>query len=349
MKGVLNMPLNKPCAVLMTNSAPETIRKVYPDSRMEELRAMLDIPDAVITSENLEENAPLLQHVRFIFSTWGMPALSEEQIARLLPNLEAVFYSAGSVQGFARPFLQSGVRVFSAWAANAVPVAEYTVAQIILSGKGMFQGMRRLERTGGLEGRRASHAYSASLPCNYGVRVGLLGAGMIGRLVAKMLMDYDFEVLVYDPFVSQETLDAYGAKKAELDEIFSTCQIVSNHVANLPATVGMLRYEHFSRMPKNGVFINTGRGAQVVESDLIRAMQEEPDRTALLDVTLPEPPEADSPLWTLPNVFLTPHIAGSMNNETARMSRYMLEECRHFLAGEDLRYEVSLAMLETMA
>jgi len=343
------MPTSKPCAVLMTDTAPETLRKVYPDSRMAELREILEIPETVITSDNLESHAALLQNVRFIFSTWGMPALTEEQIARLLPNLEAVFYSAGSVQYFARPFLSRGVRVFSAWAANAVPVAEYTVAQIILSGKGMFQGMRRLERLGGLEGRKASKAYSTSLPCNYGVRVGLLGAGMIGRLVMKMLMSYGFEVLVYDPFVSQEALDAYGAKKAGLDEIFSSCQIISNHVPNLPSTVGMLTYEHFSQMPQNGVFINTGRGAQVVEADLIRAMQEEPDRTALLDVTFPEPPEEDSPLWTLPNVFLTPHIAGSMNNETARMSRYMLDELKLLLAGEPVRYEVSLAMLETMA
>ena len=349
MKGVFTMPTNKPCAVMMTNSAPETIRKVYPDSRMAELRDILEIPETVITSENLEENTALLQKAEYIFSTWGMLSVTEEQIARLLPNLKAVFYSAGSVQGFARPFLNRGVRVFSAWAANAVPVAEYTVAQIILAGKGMFQGMRRQDQLGGIEGRKAFHAYSASLPCNYGVRIGLLGAGMIGRLVAKMLMDYDFEVLVYDPFVSQEALDAYGAKKAELDEIFSTCQIVSNHIANLPATVGMLKYEHFSKMPQNGVFINTGRGAQVVEADLIRAMQEEPDRTALLDVTFPEPPEPGSPLWTLPNVFLTPHIAGSMNNETARMSRYMLEELKLLLAGEKVRYEVSLAMLETMA
>lgn len=68
----------------------------------------------------------------------------------------------------------------------------------------------------------------------------------------------------------------------------------------------MLRYEHFSRMLPNAVFLNTGRGAQVVEEDLVRALQEEPGRTAVLDVTLPEPPEADSPLWKLENVVLTP-------------------------------------------
>ena len=65
--------------------------------------------------------------------------MTEDQIAEYFPNLKAVFYGAGSVQGFARPFLKSGVKVFSAWAANAVPVAEYTLSQILLANKGFFQ------------------------------------------------------------------------------------------------------------------------------------------------------------------------------------------------------------------
>ena len=342
--------MSKPIAVFMTDTPAVTFHQVYPDVRMEQLRALCEISDTVVTSENLEEHKELLAKAEYIFTTWGMLSLTEEQITSLLPNLKAVFYAAGSVQYFARPFLNKGIKVFSAWGANAVPVAEYTVAQIILSGKGMFQGMRRLERNGNnAVAREISRQYTMSLPCNYGVKVGILGAGMIGKLVLKMLQAYDFELLVYDPFVKQEVLDQYHAKAATLDEIFSQCQIISNHIANLPATVGMLKYEHFSKMAPNAVFINTGRGAQVVEADLIRAMEEEPDRTALLDVTLPEPPEADSPLWTLPNVFLTPHIAGSLKNETARMSEFMLDEFTSLLKGEACRYEVSLKMLETMA
>lgn len=84
----------------------------------------------------------------YLFSTWGMPALGKEQIRAYFPSLKAVFYAAGSVQGFAREYLEAGVQVFSAWAANAVPVAEFTVAQILLAGKGYFQGLRRQERAG---------------------------------------------------------------------------------------------------------------------------------------------------------------------------------------------------------
>ena len=97
------------------------------------------------------------------------------------------------------------------------------------------------------------------------------------------------------------------------------------------------------------MFLNTGRGAQVVEEDLIRALQEEPGRTAVLDVTLPEPPEADSPLWKLENVVLTPHIAGSSGQEVARMGAYMQQEFFRLLAGQPVRFEVTEKLLETMA
>ena len=335
----------KETAVFLNEREQNELARAYGSETRESLRRSLDLPEQVILPETMEENRDLLARTSYVFSTWGMPALTEEQIADYLPNLKAVFYAAGSVQGFARPFLHRGVKVFSAWAANAVPVAEFTVAQIVLAGKGYFQGMRRLE-PGSMKRFRA---FSDTFPCNYGVRIGILGAGMIGSLVLEMLRRYDVETLVYDPFAGEEKIAALGARRASLEEIFSQCQVISNHIANLPATQRMLRYEHFSRMKPNGVFINTGRGAQVVEEDLVRALREEPDRTALLDVTWPEPPEADSPLWTMPNVILSPHIAGSMNNEIARMGAYMQREYEAFSEGRPCSWEVTLKRLETMA
>lgn len=335
----------KETAAFINVSAQNELLRVYDSAVYERLRQTLDLPREVILAENLEGHRERLSKASYLFSTWGMPALTEEQIEEYLPNLKAVFYAAGTVQGFARPFLNRGIKVFSAWAANAVPVAEFTVAQIVLSGKGYFQGMRRMEKGG----REAFNAYAHSLPCNYQVKIGVLGAGMIGSRVLKMLQGYDFETLAYDPFASDEKLAALGAKRASLEEIFSQCQVISNHIANLPATQKMLRYEHFSKMKKNAVFINTGRGAQVAEEDLAQALREEPDRTALLDVTWPEPPEGDSPLLALPNCILSPHIAGSINNEVARMGAYMAEEYEAFSAGRSCRYQVTLDMLETMA
>ena len=335
----------KETAAFINVSAQNELSRVYDDAVYNKLCQTLDLTREVILAENFEEHRERLSKISYLFATWGMPALTEKQIGEYLPNLKAVFYAAGTVQGFARPFLNRDVKVFSAWAANAVPVAEFTVAQIVLSGKGYFQGMRRME-TGG---REAFSAFSHSLPCNYRVKIGILGAGMIGSRVLQMLQGYDFETLAYDPFASEEKLAALGARRASLEEIFSECQVISNHIANLPSTQKILRYEHFSKMKKNAVFINTGRGAQIVEDDLARALREDPDRTALLDVTWPEPPEADSPLLTLPNCILSPHIAGSMNNEVARMGAYMAEEYEALSAGRPCRYQVTLDMLETMA
>lgn len=330
-------------AYLLSNS--DALPRVYTPETLERLRSLVDLQPGFLTERDLEARAAELSQAEILFSTWGMPALSSERIAQALPRLEAVFYGAGSVQYFARPFLKNRVRVFSAWAANAVPVAEYAVAQIVLAGKGFYQAVRRYER----QGREASAAYADALPGNYGTRVGILGAGMIGRMVLERLRAYEYEVLAFDPYVSDEALARLGARRASLNEIFSTCQVVSNHVANLPATVGMLSYDLFSALPPGGVFLNTGRGAQVVEADLVRALAQRPDLTAVLDVTHPEPPQEGSPLLSQPNVFLTPHIAGSKGREVERMGAYMAEECARYLRGEPTLYEVTAQMLETMA
>ena len=138
-------------------------------------------------------------------------------------------------------------------------------------------------------------------------------------------------------------------EKCDLPTLFEGALVVSNHLADNAQTKGMLDYPLFAAMREGATFINTGRGAQVVQADLARALRERPDLTALLDVTDPEPPEAGHPFYTLPNCLLTPHIAGSTGDEVARMGEYMLAECRAYLSGEPTRFEVTEKMLETMA
>ena len=291
-------------------------------------------------------NAPeQFKNTEYVFSTWGMPIFKEEEIKRYLPSLKAVFYGAGSVQAFAKAFLNCGVKVFSAWAANAVPVAEYTVAQIILANKGFFSSSR-IAKTGN---RKAATENFCSYPGNYNVKVGIVGAGMIGSMVIAMLKSYHLEVLVFDPFLPNEKAEKLGVKKVDLEVLFKECQVVSNHLANNEQTKGMLDGKLFESMLPYSTFINTGRGAQVVEGDMIKVLKDRPDITALLDVTFPEPPEQDSEFYTLPNCFLTPHIAGSAGNEVCRMGKYMKEEYENFTQNRTCKYEVTLEMLKTMA
>ncbi len=327
--------------------SPETINRVYGKDTQEKLREKLDILPEVYTEKALRDGGAHseLSGVEYAFSTWGMPTLNEEEIRTLLPSLKAVFYAAGTVQYFARPFLSCGVKVFSAWAANAVPVAEYTTAQIVLANKGFFKSSP-LASIGRREDacREFEHFIG-----NYGARVGIIGAGMIGKLVIKMLKAYNLEVVAFDPFLLDETAAELGVKKVSLEEIFSECDVISNHLANNAQTQGMLNGRLFEKMKPYSTFLNTGRGAQVVESELIGTLKKRPDITAILDVTFPEPPEKDSGFFMLPNCILTPHIAGSSGKEVERMAVYMLDEFLKFRNGEPTQYEVTTKMLETMA
>ncbi len=321
------------------------LARVYPPDLVEALRAEAGIDPAPLSEADLRAGAAA--DADALFSTWGMPSLSEEELAAALPRLRAVFYAAGSVQAFARPLLARGVAVFSAWGENAVPVAEVAVAQILLANKGFFRfRFGPKDPAAGEAERRAA----ASYPGNLGCRVGLLGAGgRIGSLVARALRAHRVEVLGYDPFLPEDRAAELGVRKAGLEEIFATCQTVSNHLANNPATRGLLGYALFSRMLPTATFLNTGRGAQVVEDDLARALREEPGRCAVLDVTFPEPPAADSPLRALPNVLLTPHFAGSSGLEVRRMGEAMLAAFRDWREGRPSPTRVTAGMLETMA
>ncbi len=324
----------------------EAIGNAYGEDTIIELAKRLSFLPDYYTEETLKSGShPELKNVRYIFSTWGMAALNESEIAELFPQLKAVFYAAGTVQGFARPFMKRGVKIFSAWGANAVPVAEVTTAEIILANKGFYQTLHR-----GGEGSWPEHDCGKPYPGNYGANVGIIGAGMIGSLVIEMLKSYKLNVFVFDPFLSDERAADLGVSKTDtLPELFEKCRVISNHLANNDQTAGMINAACFEKMAKNGVFINTGRGRQVVEADMIAALKAGPCRAAVLDVTFPEPPEKGSELYTLKNVFLTPHMAGSIGDEVRRMGEYMLAEFVAFTEGGKTKYEVSEKMLETMA
>ncbi len=325
------------------SDAVASIERVYAQGRSDNLRAKVDLYPHVVGRANWAEHVDNLRDVEVAFSTWGMPPLDGEHL-RALPSLRAVFYAAGSVQAFARPFLQRDIAVVSAWAANAVPVAEFTLSQILLSCKGYFRNARACRDP---EVRHAGTAFRGAGV--FGETVGLIGIGMIGRTLCQLLRPFDLHVIGHDPYLDAQTAADLGVEMVSLPDLFARAYVVSNHLPNIPATVGLLDGPLFSTLRANATFINTGRGAQVVETDLINVLRERPDLTALLDVTLPEPPVKESPLYVLPNVQLSSHIAGSLNDEVVRMADYVLAEFERWEQGEELRYAVTEQMLETMA
>lgn len=315
---------------------------VYGPERRRRIAEMTDLYTDDIHAGNLD----LLNgmgDLEVIFSTWGMPVLDGEALDSL-PRLQAVFYAAGSVRVFAEPLLERGILVTSAWAANAIPVAEFALAQILLACKGYFRNVRDYRPEMGLSAHDCYHG-----PGIYDVPVALIGAGQVARALIERLRPFQLDILVVDPFTSPAAAAELGVRLVTLEQAFSEAYVVSNHLPNLPELVGVLNGALFSSMRPGAVFINTGRGAQVVEAEFASVFHERTDLTALLDVTWPEPPEAESPLWRLPNVHISSHIAGALNNEVGRLADYAIESFLEWRAKRTPRYAVSAELLAHMA
>lgn len=279
------------------------------------------------------ESSENVKGCKYIFSSWYIPEFSEEEIERYLPNLHAIFYAAGTVKYFAEPFLRKGVRVFSAASANGIPVAEFAAAQVILANKGYFQAQKTYKWPIWRRGYNRARHYSECKFGNYGSKVGLLGCGAIGSKVAELLKPYHLSVFVYDPYLPDNRAEELGVRKISIEEIFKICDVVSNHLPDIPETKGMINYPLLSSMKQTATFINTGRGPQVDEKALNKVLKNNKEMCALLDVTSHEPLFPWSPLYWRKNVFLTPHIAGSLSEEYGRMVENMYKAYNDTING----------------
>ena len=332
-------------ACFFTTNPENRLRFVF-DGRQKEFEKRLELlPEPVLLSE-MEEKRAQLAEVEVILSTWGMPALTEAQVREFFPKLRLVLYSAASVRYFAEGYLDAGVTEVTAAQAMADFVTQYTVAAIYHLNKGFYRSAE-LYRSGRFDEGKAYSQFHC--PGNYETKIGVIGAGAIGSRVIRQLNAYPFEILLFDPFVSNARATELKAKKVSLETLFAESDVISNHLANNPQTVDMLNYALFSRMKPDAAFINTGRGAQVVETDLARALREEPGRWALLDVTREEPIAPEHEFWALPNLTLTPHIAGVGRLEVLAYDDLLLDELDRWLAGLPLRHAVSKEQLKTMA
>lgn len=321
-----------------------SFKRIYNPEQVEKIGEIVDIYAPPMTPGNIFDDAGILNDCEIIFTGWGAPCI-DEHLLSYAPNLKIVFYGAGSVKKLVTDASwEKGVRIVSAWGANAVPVSEYTLSQILWNLKRGYAMERDYKKSKGRFDKTAVPPAGA-----YKSTVGLISLGMIARKVCELLKHFEMNVIAYDPFVSEEDAKALGAELVSLEEVFIKSDVVSLHTPWLPETVGMITGEMISSMKKGSTFINTARGAVIKEEEMIAALQNRNDIQAVLDVTYPEPPADDSPLWTMENVVLTPHIAGSMTQECNRHAQYMIEELERYLKGEELIYELSEAKAKIMA
>ena len=320
---------------------PQHCSRIYGDEGLAAIRGRVDA-EGPFTPQEILAAPDRLRDVEMIFTGWGGPRI-DDTFLKAAPRLDMVFYGAGSIKGIVSDaFWRRGCRITSAYGANAVPVVEFTLSEIVFSLKHGWQHVRLMRRNRGCNGRHEP-------PGAYGTTVALISLGVIGRGVCRRLADLDVTVLAYDPFIDPDEARKQGVELVSLDEAFRRSDVISLHTPWLPETEGLITGRHFELMKPGATFINTSRGAIVREAEMIDVLTRRDDIFAVLDVTHPEPPVAESPLYALDNVVLTPHIAGSMGRECLRMGRTMVEELDRYLAGQPLTWEINEAKAKILA
>jgi len=330
-------------ATIALMGGADPIRLAYSSRRREEIGKIAMLADAELDSDNWMNFPELTGKVDILLTTWGMPKMDAAFLAGF-PQLKALFYAAGTVKYFVtKEVYDRGIVICAAAAANAIPVAEYALSTILMSLKN-FWGFTRRPR----DSQNWQPPIGAVLGSYHAV-VGLISLGAVGRSVARKLSHFDTDVIAYDPFVSESVAKDLGVTLVSLEDLFRNANVVSAHTPLIPETVHLVTGDLLRLMKPNGTFINTSRGAIVNEDDLCKVMRERPDLTAVLDVTWPEPPCEESPLFERENIILTPHIAGSYGSEVTRMGDWMVDEAKRFLKNDSLRYQVTYEMLAHMA
>ncbi len=259
---------------------------------------------------------------------WGCPTLTADVLDRA-PALRLFAYAAGTVKWQVTDAVwDRGIIVTSAAAANAVPVAEYTVAMILLANKGVLLFRERQRDPA------AAVPLDPARAGNVDKRVGIVGASHVGRLVIELLRPFDLTVAVYDPYLSADEAGTLGVELvADLDDLCATVDVLSIHAPDVEATRGMIGAAQLALLRDGAVFVNTARAALVDQGALLAELQAG-RISAVLDVTTPDPLPAGDPLLGLPNAFVTPHIAGSIGTELHRMADDAVEEVERFARGD---------------
>jgi phosphoglycerate dehydrogenase-like enzyme len=334
LRSAANRSTCKPKGVYLMEE--KTLQTVYGAEERDVIASLLDVEPIPYDGAALRGNPEWLKDVEIVMASWGSPIL-DAAFMEAAPKLRAFFYAAGSVKHFTTPaFWSRKVTISSAYATNAMPVAEYTLGVILLSMKRFWSFTQSV---------RAEidpwDDHNRVVPGLYKSTVGLISCGMIARRLIQLLKPFDVRCLVYDPFVTESEMNELGVELCSLQEIFDLSDVVSIHTPLLPETRGMIRGQMVEAMKPGATLVNTARGAVIRQDELADVMARRGDLTAVLDVLDAEPPPAGLALLQLPNVWVTPHIAGSLGPECRRLGRAMVEELGRYLAGEPLQWQIT--------
>jgi phosphoglycerate dehydrogenase-like enzyme len=321
---------------------PELPPRLFGPAELARIGALADIDQTAPVTDFGHVDPARLARIDILITGWGSPRIGARELGAM-PRLRAIVHAGGSVKGHvSRDAWDRGLLVTTAADANALPVAEYTLAAILLAGKGVPA----------LAAAYARDPAATGADCleigNYGRTVGIIAASRVGRRVIGLLGQFDFRVLLYDPHLPPGDPVLRHAERVGLDDLFRRSSIVSIHAPLLPETAGLVGREQIALMSRGSVIINTAR-APIVDQDALTEAVRAGRVRAVLDVTGPEPLPAGHPLRELPGVILTPHVAGALGNELRRLGESATREIELFAAGHPAEHAVSADALNAMA
>ena len=291
-----------------------------------------------------EEMAGRLPDQEIVVTGWGTPRLADPAL-RQATRLRLVAHSAGTVKPFVSPELfKRGVRVTQANDAMAIAVAEHCLALCLAMLRYLPQYDRSLRAGEGWE-RAQAPGFAYELASS---RVGVVGASRCGTAFIRMITPLAGEVVVSDPYLTEERASELGVRRCGLEELLRTSRLVALHAPSTTATHHLLKAAELSWMPDGAVLVNTAR-SWLVDEAALQAELATGRISAAIDVFDQEPLPEDSPWRRLDGAFLTPHVAGATFEARHRQGAAVVEEIQRYVRGLPPRREVRREDLDTVA
>ena len=283
-----------------------------------------------------EELAEAAKNCTILVTGWGTPHLGQTGLLTKESALKLVAHTGGSVGDLVdHTAFENGITVISGNELYAESTAEGALAYMLTALRHIPDDVANMKIPGywKTEGKNPT----AGL---FERQIGIVGVGAVARNLMRFLKPFRVQLKVYDTYtIDSEFLQEVNAVQTDLEDIFRTCSVISIHASLTPHTKGLIGKKYFKLMQENAIFVNSARGAIVVEDELIEALQTQNIR-AILDVYTVEPLPAESPLRNLDNAYLVPHHGGPTIDRRSGIGRAICEDVLRFAQGQSLRYEI---------
>lgn len=309
--------------------------------------ALLESLGDVTWNESAERLTPevlrdALVDVDVCVCTWGCPQFTEEVLEKA-NKLKLIAYTAGSVARIASDAMyERGIRIVCGNEVFARTVAEGTLAHMLY----MVRRFSEYEMHTAEDGWKPTNFKTESL---FDQTIGIIGYGAISRHLIEMLKPFHAKIKLFSNHTTEEQAAGIGVQKASLEEIFSTCRVISLHTAKNPANHHMINDALLCLMQDGAILVNTARGDLIDEEALAKHLKTGRIR-ASLDVYQHEPPVADHPFWTIPleTLHMQPHLGGPTMDQRPAAARFVFEDIIRFQKGEPLHNEITASRSKTM-